>query len=156
MGRVRRPAIVIETLVEPAVAFAFVANPANETKWNPSAIRAEPLSPFPVRVGSNFTLVGKMMGREMSVDVTVTEFDPPERVASCSSSGPMRFDTTYLVESTGAGTSVTMSVAVSVKGPLRLAAPLIRWGFSRRVLRLKPRLKAAIEAYTATSGTTGG
>lgn len=147
---------MIETLVEPAVAFAFVANPANETKWHPSAIRAEPLSSSPVGVGSTFTLVGKMLGREMSVDVTVTDLDPPERVTSRSSSGPMRFDTTYIVESAGAGTSVTMSVAVAVKGPLRLAAPLIRWGFSRRVSRLRPRLKAAIEEYAATGGTTGG
>jgi polyketide cyclase/dehydrase/lipid transport protein len=148
--------MVIETLVEPAVALAFVANPANETKWNPSAIRAEPLSPSPVRVGSSFTLGERMMGREMAVDVTVVEFDPPQRVRSRSSSGPMCFDTTHIVESTGAGASVTMSVAVAVKGPLRLAAPLIRWGFSRRVSRLAPRLKAAIEAYAATAATGRG
>jgi hypothetical protein len=142
--------IVIETTVDPAVAFAFVADPVNETKWNPSALRAEKLSPPPVAVGSTFTIVGKMMGREMTVDVVVTKLDHPRSISTRASSGPMRFETTYLVEPTGSGASITMSVAVAVEGPLRLVAPVIRAGFGRRLSRLTPRLRAAIEACPTT------
>ena len=47
-----------------------------------------------------------------------------------------------------------MSVAVAVKGPLRLAAPFIRGAFGRHLSRLSPRLKMAIDARPA-SGATG-
>ena len=152
---VRQSTIVIETAVDPAVAFVFVADPVNETRWNPSALRAAQLSAPPVGMGSTFTIVGTMMGREMTVDVAVTELDPPRRTSTRASSGPMRFDTTYLVEPDGSGASITMSVAVTIQGPLRLAAPLIRVGFGRRLARLSPQLKAAIEAHSA-AGATGG
>ena len=146
-SHMNHPRIVIETNVDPAAAFAFVADPVNEPKWNPRATRAEKSSPPPVGVGSTFTIIGKMVGREMKVDVVVTELDPPRLFSTRASSGPMRFDTTYVVEPTGSGASITMSVAVAVEGPLRLATPLIREGFGRRLSGLAPRLKAAIEAY---------
>jgi hypothetical protein len=152
---VRRSTIQIETTVGPPAAFEFVADPVNEIKWNPSAIRAERLSQEPVGVDSAFKIVGKMMGREMTVEVVVTEHDPPRRTGTRASSGPMRFDTTYLVEPSGFGASVSMTVAVVVHGPLQLAAPLIRGGFGRRLRGLAPRLKTAIEAYPATGATNG-
>ena len=155
MSAVNPSTIVIQTALDPAVAFEFVADPVNETEWNPGAMRVERLSPAPVTAGSTFRVVGKTMGRDMTVDVAVMEVDAPRRTRTRAASGPMRFDTTYLVERTGSGASVTMSVAVSVEGPLRLAGPLIRAVFDHRLNRLAPRLKAAMEAHPAT-GATGG
>ncbi len=149
MSAVSESVIVIETPVDPAVAFEFIADPMNEPAWNPGAVHVERLSPAPVAVGSAFKVVGKMMGREMTVDMVVAERDAPRRTCTRASSGPMGFFTTYLVERTSGGSSVTMSVAVSVGGPLRLASPVIRAAFSRRLASLAPRLKAAIEAHAA-------
>ena len=139
--------IAIEAAVPPSVAFNFVADPRNETKWNPSALRVEQLSDSPVRVGSAFRVFGKMMGREVAVEVQVVELDAPRRTRTSASSGPMHFDTTYIVEPCPSGASVTMSVRVTAQGPLRLIGGLLQAGFTRRTAPLAARLKAAIEAF---------
>jgi len=147
--------IVVETNVSPTAAFAFVADPVNETKWNPSAVRAERLSQLPIGVGSTFKIVGEMVGRQMTVDVAVTEFDPPHRTSTHSTSGRMRFETTYIVEPARSGASVTMSVGIALDGLLQVVAPLIRAGFGRRLAGLVPRLKAAIEDSPAAGANDG-
>jgi len=144
--RVSESTIAIETAVPPSAAFEFVADPRNEVRWNPNAQRVEQLSDLPLGVGSAFRVIGRMMGRDLAVDVHVVELDPPRRTRTRAASGPVGFETTYVVEPCRSGASVTMSVRVTAQGPLRLAGPLLQAGFRRRTARLAGRLKAAIEA----------
>jgi carbon monoxide dehydrogenase subunit G len=131
--------IAIETAVPPSVAFDFVADPRNEISWNPSAQRIELLSDLPVGTGSAFRVFGRMMGREVVVELQIVELDPPRRTRTRASSGPMRFDTTYVVEPSGSGASVAMAVQVTANGPLRLLRPLLQAGFNRRAAPLGAR-----------------
>jgi len=139
--------IAIETAVPPWVAFDFVADPRNEVRWNPRALRVEQLSDLPLGVGSAFRVFGRMMGREVAVEVHIIGLEPYRRTKTRASSGPMLFETTYLVEPYGPGASVTMSVRVTAQGPLRLVAPLLQAAFRRLTAPLASRLKAAIEAF---------
>lgn len=143
----RRSGIEIGPAVDCGTAFDFVADPVHETEWNPSAIRVDRLSGGPVAVGSEFTIVGRMVRREMTIQVEVVEFDPPHRTRTRASGGPMIFHTTYVVEGNGSGSVVRMTVDVVPGGVLRPLAPLIQAGFRRRLKRLAPRLQAAIETH---------
>lgn len=143
----RRSVIEIGPAVECDTAFDFVADPVHETEWNPSAIRVDRLSAGPVAVGSAFTVVGRMVGREMTVQVEVVELDPPHRTRTRATGGPMIFHTTYVVEGSGSGSVVRMTVDVVPGGVLRPLSPLIQIGFHRRLKRLAPRLQAAIETH---------
>ena len=147
--------IAIETAVPPSVAFDFVADPRNEARWNPNALRVEQLSDLPLGVGSAFRVFGRMLGREVAVDVHVVELDPPGRTQTRASSGPVRFETTYVIGPCESGASVTMSVRVTAKGPLRLVAPVLQAGFRRRTAPLAGRLKVAIDAFPAGESEVG-
>jgi len=145
--RVSKDMIAVETAVPPSVAFEFVADPANEVRWNPSTTRVERMSELPVRVDSAFRVFGRMMGREVAVELDVVEVDPDRCTRTRASTGPIRFETTYLVEPSASGASVTMSVRVTAQGPLRLVGPLLQAGFRRRMAPLAGRFKAAIESF---------
>lgn len=134
-------------------AFAFVADPRNEPRWNPAAIGVEDLAPVPITSGTRCVVVGRTMSREMRVSLEIVEHKPPRHIRTLGSSGPMRFDTTFEIEPAGVAASVTMSVAVTAVGAARIVAPVLRAGFSRRLAKLASRLERAIEAGASAGGT---
>ena len=147
--------IAIETAAPPSLAFDFVADPRNEVKWNPRALRVEQLSDQPLSVDSAFRVFGRMMAREVAVDVHIVELDPPGRTQTRASSGPVRFETTYVIKPCGSGASVTMSVRVTAQGPLRLVAPVLQAAFRRRTAPMAARLKMAIDDFPAAESEGG-
>ncbi len=57
--------------------FDFMTDPANFAQWQNGTKSAKWASEGSVSVGSKFNSVGEMMGREMKMDLEVTQWDPP-------------------------------------------------------------------------------
>jgi hypothetical protein len=131
--------------VAPETAFAFIALPTNEATWNPGVARSTQSAAGPVGVGATFETVGRTMGREVTISLEVVEFDPPRRTSTRARSGPMSFNTTYEVQPAPTGATVAMRVEVVATGVLNLLRPLFQAAFERRLQRLMPNLKQAIE-----------
>jgi len=138
--------ITVDTTADATAAFDYVADPTNEPRWNPDAKRSELVNPGPIAPGTQVRTIGSMGGREMIVAVTVETLDRPRRTTTHASAGRMRFRTVYDVSRTAFGSRVTMTVSISATGPLRVLEPLLRTGFARRLRRLQPVLKTALDS----------
>lgn len=86
----------------------------------------------PVGDGSTFVTVY----RGMVKDITLVEFDRPERLVVVGTNDKMDIDTSYAFTAQGAGTRVVVTTEVRPKGLISFLAPLLRL-FVRRELAAK-------------------
>ena len=57
----------------PHEVFDYVTNPANASKWQSSNLSSKWTSEGPVGVGSTVRSVSRMLGRDMEMDMEITE-----------------------------------------------------------------------------------
>ena len=85
--------------------FDFIVNVENAPKWQPAVIETRRLTAGPLRVGSQFREVAKMMGRRVETVCEIMEFEPDKRIGfAATSSDPFTYQTTYALEPSGSGT----------------------------------------------------
>ena len=101
--------------------FDFMTNPANNSKWQNGTVSAKLVSEGPIGVGSIFHSVGKIMGRELTMDAEVTQWDPPNVWGIKSNSGPIKFEGMNKFKSKDGGTLITQSFQGEVGGFFKLA-----------------------------------
>ena len=80
----RRVEAGITISAPPEEVFAFVADLANLPRWQSGITSAERTSPDPVGVGSTARVVRDMAGQSLTVDLTITDFEPGRRLALAS------------------------------------------------------------------------
>jgi uncharacterized protein YndB with AHSA1/START domain len=68
----------------PGVVFAYLADLGNLAEWQSGVVSAERTSDGEVGVGTTGHLVRDMMGQRLEAPLTVTEFEPPSRLAIAS------------------------------------------------------------------------
>lgn len=107
--------------------FDAVTDLDNASKLSPSVVRIEPLTEGPVREGYVFRETRTMGSREVSADIRITAFDPPNAYSASSDYKGSTFTYTYtLADAPGGGTELTLTCTAKLKGVLtRLMAPMI-------------------------------
>jgi carbon monoxide dehydrogenase subunit G len=70
----------IETPLPLDVAFPFVADFANSSRWDPGVGSSEAVDPGPLAVGSRYKLMVRMGGRLAPMEYRVSELEPMRRV----------------------------------------------------------------------------
>jgi NAD(P)-dependent dehydrogenase (short-subunit alcohol dehydrogenase family) len=94
---------------------------ADEPSWNPAMTSVAWLTPPPLGVGSRYRAV---MGRRWSVDVEITQFDRPRRLASRTSSSWMSTEGAItFAEDAAGGTVLRWDWDYRLHGPVRLLGP---------------------------------
>jgi hypothetical protein len=127
---------------DPVVVFDLLADVRNETRWSRGVSSAEMRSDGPVADGSTFVTVY----RGMENDITLVEFDRPERLVVVGTNDRMDIDTSYAFTAQGGGTRVVVTTEVRPKGVLSVLSPLLP-PFLRRELAAKyTNVKQACEA----------
>jgi carbon monoxide dehydrogenase subunit G len=101
--------------VPPAQAFAYMCNPANDAEWQSSCVSAE-LRDIRPGLASRYAIVFSFLGRKMSFQAEITEYDPPSRYAFRVHEGPFHYDGQYLFEPRGRGTHVHWRFDADPKG----------------------------------------
>jgi len=104
--------------------FDFMTNPVNFAQWQSGTKSAKWASEDPVGVGSFFHSVGEMMGREMKMNLEITQWDPPTVWGVKGASGPMKFEGISKFESKDGGTQVTQTFEGEVGGFFSIAEGL--------------------------------
>ncbi len=114
------------TLIERSVEdmFDFVADELNEPRYNPLVVRAEKTTPGPVGEGTRWTATVLSRGRTIDVEIEVTGFDRPHRLASFTSSSTGDIEGELTFEPDPAGTRMAWSWELRPKGALMLVGPL--------------------------------
>jgi hypothetical protein len=87
MIKVEHSIVINRTVPE---VFAFVTDPANNTKWQDGLVESRMASSGMMGVGAQVTDVRKFLGRDMESNLEVTVFEPTKRFVQKVISGPSR------------------------------------------------------------------
>jgi uncharacterized protein YndB with AHSA1/START domain len=125
--------------------FAFLAEPANQTRWQDDLVRAEMVSGNP-QTGAEFVEVRKFMGREMESRLQLTAFEPDRLLSAKVVKGPVPFEVTQTLEPDGSGTKLTMVLEGEPGGFFKLAEGMVRKQLEADIQKDSLRLKEVLEA----------
>lgn len=131
MDDVARYVTSIDSPRDPDDLFAYLSDFSNAKEWDPGVVDAVRDGSGPVAVGSEFRLVAKFMGRETPLTYVVTALDPPRSVTFRGENASVVSLDTISFEPRGEATRVTYDADLSLKGPAKLAEPLLRLVFNR-------------------------
>lgn len=96
----------------PEEVFAFVADLANLPRWQTGIVSARRTSPDPVGVGSTARVVRDMAGQSLTVDLTITQFEPGRRLALASQASGVSVTATLEIEPEGEGTVARSGIEI--------------------------------------------
>jgi uncharacterized protein YndB with AHSA1/START domain len=130
--------------------FRYVVTPAHWPQWAGPVIavgtetQAEPLRPE-----EEFTVVSKLMGKQIDAKYRVTELEENRILQYATTSGPLPHQFTVTFASVPDGTRVTQTVEADpaeAGGFFKLAYPLVKKAFSRQAVADLATLKDLLEA----------
>lgn len=132
--------------------FPYLADFSNAAEWDPGVAAAERLGgEGPVALGEEFTLMVRAVRGETPLTYRVTAIEPPQSVTFRAESGLLISLDTITFEEHGGGTRVRYDADLRLKGPLRLAEPLLRVAFSRIGDRARDGLCRALDGTVTKS-----
>jgi uncharacterized protein YndB with AHSA1/START domain len=126
--------------------FAFVGDQTNTPRWQAGLVEVRRTSDGPPGVGTTHTFVRTFMRRRMEADNVYVAYEPNERIAFKTTSGPVRLEASYLFEATDGGTRLTSRIEMDASGFMSLAEPLIASGLKREMKTAFHALKHLLES----------
>ncbi len=130
-----------------AEVFDFVADMANNPRWQGGQERCTWTSEPPIGLGSTYDQEARFLGRKLVSSFEVVEFEPGHLIRIVSTGGSMPIDVTRSVlPLPEGGCSVTAVVKGTPPLALRLLGPLTRAMMRSSVSRDYHRLKDLLEA----------
>jgi uncharacterized membrane protein len=106
--------------------FAYLSNFENNPEWQSGQLQAKFTSDGPLRVGSTYDQVAKVLGRRVVSTFKVIEFESDRMVKASSTSGSFPITFTRMVEPDDEVTKVTAIIEGDAGGFFKLAEPLLK------------------------------
>ncbi len=121
----------LDTPRPPDEMFTYLSDFSSTQEWDPGVIEAERLGDAPVREGTEFRLLASFLGRKIPLTYRIVEYDPPSAVTFRGESSTVVSLDRITFEPFDVGTRITYDADLALKGPLKLAEPLLRIAFKR-------------------------
>ncbi len=121
----------IATPRPPEEVFAYLSDFSRTVEWDPGVVEAQRLDDEPIAKGSEFRIVAEFLGRRTSLLYKVVEFDPPRMITFRGVNSTVVSLDRLTFENFGGGTRVTYEADLTMKGPFKVADPLLGLAFSR-------------------------
>ena len=121
----------LETQLPAAAVFAYLSDFSNTEEWDPGTVQAERVDDGPIREGSEFRLVATFLGRESVISYRVVEYDPPSIVSFRGENSTVVSLDRIAVAAADTGSRIKYDAELTLKGPLKLADPLLAVAFER-------------------------
>lgn len=118
----------------PEAVVAYLQDFGNAEEWDPGTRSCTRLDDGPIRVGSSWRNVSRVLGRETTLDYALVELRPDGVVFEGRNSGARTVDDIRVAPADGeetAGTAVDYLATVELQGWSRLAYPLMHLAFVR-------------------------
>jgi uncharacterized protein YndB with AHSA1/START domain len=134
-----------------AEVFAFVTDIKNMERWVSGVTEPRHTSETAFGTGSTFTSKYAYGGKTYDITYVVTQYEPPVRYGTESTSEPFPFQSLIELESTGDSTKLTNTISAVLDSKAKtvvytLLGPLMR-GMMKKQLRAElVTLKTALEA----------
>lgn len=131
----------------PQAVFNYVSDFTKHGEWT-DGLRVEAVSDVPTAVGSEFSSVGKMMGKDIKNQLKITAYDAPSKIAFTASAGKNNFHQELSFEAQGEGTLLRRTVTFEMNPIMAMMfkvviSPLLAGPNMNKTLR---NLKAKLEA----------
>lgn len=136
----------LETEKPPEEVFDYVADFANAAQWDPNVKHAERTAEGPIGETSEFRLDYAMLGSRRRLLYRITAFTRPHEVVLQCETASMSLTDRITVVAQDAGSCLTYDAKVTLRGPLKLVAPLFDRGFQRAGDRARAGLCDALRA----------
>ena len=120
-----------ETVWRPDEAFAYLSDFSTSAEWDPGVVEADRVGAASVGEGTEFRVVAEFLGRKAPLIYRVVEFEPARAVTFVGESAKVVSRDRITFEILPTGTRVSYDTDLSLKGPLRLADPLLALAFNR-------------------------
>ena len=131
----------------PDVVFDFIADMANNPRWQKGMRECRWTSEPPLRLGSTYDQEAAFLGKTIVSSFLVTEYDPGRSIRICTIGGSMPIDVIREILPRGDGQSqVKAIVRGDSSGLFRLATPLMKLVVGSSVHGDYRRLKKLLEA----------
>jgi len=112
-------------------AFAYLSDFSTSAEWDPGVVEAERIGAGAAGVGTEFRLAAEFLGRKTALTYRVVEYEPPTAVTFLGENTTVVSHDRITLETTTTGTRVTYDADLRLKGPLRVADPLLGLAFNR-------------------------
>lgn len=130
-----------------ADVFGYIADFANNPKWQRGMQSATWTSDPPIAVGSTYDQVARFLGRDVVTSFVVTRYEPDRRITIESVKSTFPIQVTRAVEERGpTACTVTAEVSGDPSGFFRIAGPIMGPVMRRSIRSDYARLKALLEA----------
>ena len=126
--------------------FAFVSTPENDFQWQYGTLASTQISRGAVGLGTNFRVVGNLLGRRIETLYEVTVFEPNKRYGFNSVSGPVDSYVLYTFEMSQGGTKVTLSTETNPKELSKPTSAILVKQFKKQHKENLAMLKNILEA----------
>ena len=121
----------IETPLSLDVAFPFVADFANSSRWDPGVRSSEAVNPGPPAIGARYRLMVRMGGRFAPMEYRVSELEPMRRVVLTGSGSGVSAVDEIRFERAGTGSHIDYTADIRLGGLLRLVQPFLGGSFRK-------------------------
>jgi carbon monoxide dehydrogenase subunit G len=121
----------IETRLDPETAFAYVADFANASTWDPGTATSERVDAGPVGVGAEYRLGVRLGSRVAPMTYRIATFEPPHRVVLTGSGSGVSATDDIRFEGTPTGTRIDYRADIRLGGLLGLLQPFLGGRFEK-------------------------
>ena len=125
--------------------FAFVADPANNAKWQEGLVESRLESPE-MGVGAHIVDVRKLLGRDLESKIEVIVYEPNKRLMQKVVSGPLPFELILTFDPDVNGTRLTVLAHGEPEGFFKLASGMVQKQMENQIKGDAERLKKVLEA----------
>ena len=126
--------------------FAFATDLEKMTQWSAELVEVKKTSEGPVGVGTTFSAVASVLGRQLEVDNEVSAYEPNTKYSIKVTSGPITGGGGYTFEPVEGGTKATFGFDADLGGFFRMAEPLVVRMLRRQYETNLNHLKDLLEA----------
>lgn len=148
----------IDTSLPRDEVFEYLSDFSTAREWDPGVVAAERVVDTPPAEGAQFRLDTEFLGRKTELTYRIVDFEAPTSVTFFGENTTVVSCDRITFEETDFGTRVTYEANLRLKGPIRIADPLLAIAFRRvgdRALRgLKRRLTRLESDQAATPEPT--
>jgi hypothetical protein len=126
----------------------------NHPKWETEVVAIRPITPGPIRVGSQAVMVREEHGRRSETPYEVTDFEPNRLIAFRHDTAAMGFALRFeLTDGPTGGTDLSVDVTMTPHGVMRIASPLIALGLPGRTRRITAQMVALVDGHLTGSAS---
>jgi uncharacterized protein YndB with AHSA1/START domain len=130
----------------PERVWSVLVDLENAPSWVPDVVSVKKLDSTPIGTGSRFAEVVEVQGRKMDLTVSVTEFDPPRRIAHRGIGKSVEIGGQTSVVPTPTGCRVINEWSLELSGFLKLGSSIAATWTRRNIEASMEALRKLVES----------